>query len=274
MAKSISHPQPHFSPTLAAGDFVFVSGQLSSDADNRMVGDGVVEQTRQCLANVEALLAGHDLARGDVVKATVWLRRAEDFWAFNETYAAFFGDHRPARSTVICDLARPEAVVEVEVIAQRRGPEPAPARLPLGPICVAVALGLAAALAAVSFARAEPVAERRAILKDFGAQTPGPMLQGKAPFDLQKVRGALQAYQAGAQRLPALFPPPQAGGPASDALPDIWRNKPDFERRLAQLGADARQAQGAIRDEASFRNEFPKVLANCRGCHDAYRAKK
>lgn len=276
MATSVSHPQPHFSPTLAAGDFVFVSGQLSTDAANRMVGADVVEQTRQCLQNAEALLAPHGLDRSDVVKTTVWLVRAEDFWTFNQTYADFFGDHRPARSTLICGLARPEALVEIEIMAMRRDVRPpgggAGQAIRAGVAALAIALG--AVLAASGVARAEPVAERQAILKDFGARTPGPMLQGKEAFDLAKVRAALQTYQQGVRRLPALFPNPAATQPETAALPEIWQNKPDFERRLAKLAADARQAETAIRDETSFRSEFPKVLANCRGCHDVYRAKK
>jgi len=260
-----------------AGDFVFVSGQLSTDEANRMVGADVVEQTRQCLRNAEALLAPHGLDRSDVVKATVWLVRAEDFWTFNQTYADFFGDHRPARSTLICGLARPEALVEIEVMAMRRDAKRG-ATGGAGQAILAGAAALAIALCSVfaagGVARAEPVAERRAILKDFGARTPGPMLQGKEAFDLAKVRAALQTYQQGVRRLPALFPDPAATQPDTAALPEIWRNKSDFERRLAKLAADARQAESAIRDETTFRNEFPKVLANCRGCHDVYRAKK
>lgn len=110
---------PHFSPTFAAGGFVFVSGQLAFGADGEIRGD-VVAQTRQCLANLEELLAARGLRRSDVVKATVWIRQAEDYDDFNRTYAEFFGNHLPSRSTLVCDLARPEAVVEIEAIAMSR----------------------------------------------------------------------------------------------------------------------------------------------------------
>ena len=55
----------------------------------------------------------------DIVKATVWLTRIEDFAAFDAAYGAFFGDATlPARSTVRADLMVPGALVEIEAIAQ------------------------------------------------------------------------------------------------------------------------------------------------------------
>ena len=100
---------------MAAG-FVFVSGQFGMDDDGAIPGD-VAQQTSRCLRNVEGLLSSRGLARGDIVKATAWIRRQEDFPAYDAAYAAFFGDHRPARSTLVCDLAKAEALVEIEVIA-------------------------------------------------------------------------------------------------------------------------------------------------------------
>ena len=66
------------------------------------------------------VLATSGLGLNDVVKTTIWLTRREDFAAFNEAYAAKFGDHRPARSTTICDLALGEALIEIEAVACRR----------------------------------------------------------------------------------------------------------------------------------------------------------
>lgn len=119
MGNSSPHTQPHFSPTFQAGDFVFVSGQFAMDADGAIEGD-VAQQTARCLQNIERHLSGQGLSRRDIAKATVWLRRAEDFPAYNQAYAAFFGDHRPARSTLICGLALPEGLVEIEAIALKR----------------------------------------------------------------------------------------------------------------------------------------------------------
>lgn len=119
MATNIPDTQPHFSPTLEANGFVFVSGQFGMDAAGRIEGD-VAEQTTRCLGVVESLLAARGLTRRDIVKTTVWLRRDNEFPIYNAAYAAFFGEHRPARSTLICALAKPEALVEIEAIALAR----------------------------------------------------------------------------------------------------------------------------------------------------------
>lgn len=110
---------PHLSLWTQSGTMVFISGQLPFDKDRVIVGTEVGAQTRQVLDNLEAVLRDAGLERSDLVKTTVWLRNASDFAAFNESYAAHFGSHRPARSTVVCELAVPEALVEIEAIAAR-----------------------------------------------------------------------------------------------------------------------------------------------------------
>ena len=109
---------PHYSPAREAGSFVFVSGQLPFDTERRIVAGGIREQTQQCLANVAAILATQGLGLEHVVKTTVWLRRVEDFAAFNAAYAEVFPTRPPARSTVRADLMV-DALVEIEAIALR-----------------------------------------------------------------------------------------------------------------------------------------------------------
>lgn len=96
---------------------IYSSGQLAFDANGSISGD-VASQTRTTLANLAEVLAAHGCGLADVVKATIWLRNESDFAAFNEAYAAVFGEHRPARSTTIAGLAIPSALVEIEAIAE------------------------------------------------------------------------------------------------------------------------------------------------------------
>jgi 2-iminobutanoate/2-iminopropanoate deaminase len=110
---------PHFSLWTEASSLVFISGQLPFDATGRIPETGVSGQTTQVLRNLEAVVAKAGLKLSDVVKTTVWLRSQSDFVAFNESYANYFGDIRPSRSTVICALAHPDALVEIEAIVQR-----------------------------------------------------------------------------------------------------------------------------------------------------------
>jgi len=83
-----------------AGGFVFVSGQVARTEDGGLVGEGIEAQALQTLRNVAHVLALADCTLDDVVKTTVWLADARDFEAFNGVYAEFFGDRKPARSTL------------------------------------------------------------------------------------------------------------------------------------------------------------------------------
>lgn len=111
---------PHLAKWTEAHGLIFVSGQLPFDAARRIVGETIEVQTAQALENIEAVLREAALDRSDVLKTTVWLRAAGDFAGFNESYAGFFGAHRPSRSTVVCELVAPKALVEIEAVAARR----------------------------------------------------------------------------------------------------------------------------------------------------------
>lgn len=107
---------PHLSPILVHDSLAFLSGQLGFDGQGRLA-DGIAAQTEQCLANIGATLAENGLDLGDVLKVTVFLVNAGDYAKFDSTYASCFGDHRPARSTVITGLAIEGALIEIEVVA-------------------------------------------------------------------------------------------------------------------------------------------------------------
>lgn len=111
--------RPHFAMTRRSGHLLFVSGQLPFDREGRISAVGVEAQTRQCLENVRAILAEHDLGLDAVTKATVWLKQTSDFGRFNATYADFFkGPVLPTRSTIGADLMVEGALVEIEVVAE------------------------------------------------------------------------------------------------------------------------------------------------------------
>jgi reactive intermediate/imine deaminase len=107
-----------FSPAVQAGPFVFVSGQVAMGDKGEIVPGGIEAQTRQTLKNVENALALAGCTLKDVVKATVWLDDARDFWTFNRVYAEFFPENKPARSTTQATLMI-DAKVEIEVIAYK-----------------------------------------------------------------------------------------------------------------------------------------------------------
>jgi len=106
-----------YSQAIAAGGFVFVSGQLGLRPGDAAISGEIAEQTEQVFANLKAILeeAGSGLDR--LVKTTVFLQRLDDFQAMNEVYARHVGDRPPARATVEVAQLPSGALVEIEAIA-------------------------------------------------------------------------------------------------------------------------------------------------------------
>ena len=136
----------------------------------------------------------------------------------------------------------------------------------------------AAAAVAIStaYAQSASIAKRQNILKGWGDATKpvAAMLKGEAAYDGAAVQKALAAYSAGAKELVGLFPDDSKTGGDTAALPGIWKDKAKFTGIYDKLAADASAASAAIKDEASMKANFPKVLGNCKACHDDYRQKK
>jgi len=107
------------SPAFSAGELVFLSGQLSVDAQGVLNTGSIEEQTALCLQNLDRVLGLAGLTLKHVVKVNIWLTEVADFAGFNSVYVDYFGDHRPARSTVRSDLMLPGARVEIEAVAKR-----------------------------------------------------------------------------------------------------------------------------------------------------------
>ena len=106
-------PRGPYSPAVRAGDFIFVSGQVPAQP-----GD-VAHETRQVLNNIKGILEGCGASLADVVKCTVFLAEGRDFAAMNTVYAEFFGEAKPARSTVVTAFVIPNIRVEIDAIAYK-----------------------------------------------------------------------------------------------------------------------------------------------------------
>jgi len=137
---------------------------------------------------------------------------------------------------------------------------------------MAVVAALAVGATAVWAQNAAGIAARKDAMKAFGgaAKGPGGMAKGDAPFELPKVQASLKTIQETAVKAKGLFPDDTKTG-ETDALPAAFEKKADLMARFDKLGADAKAAEGAIKDEATFKAEWPKVVSNCGGCHKDYR---
>jgi 2-iminobutanoate/2-iminopropanoate deaminase len=117
-AKDAPEPIGPYSQAIVLGDTVFVSGMIAIDpATGKVVSGGAREQTARALASLKAVLESAGTSEKKVVKTTVFLRDASLFKDMNETYASFFGEHKPARSTVVTGFPRDDILVEIEAIA-------------------------------------------------------------------------------------------------------------------------------------------------------------
>jgi cytochrome c556 len=135
-------------------------------------------------------------------------------------------------------------------------------------VVAAIAVGATAV-----YAQSAAIGQRKEILKSFGAamKEPGAMAKGEAPFDLAKVQASLKTIAEGAPKLVNLFPDDSKTGGETKALPAIWEKKDEFVGIYKKLEADAKAASAAIKDEASFKAEWPKIGANCGTCHKTFR---
>jgi 2-iminobutanoate/2-iminopropanoate deaminase len=95
----------------------FSSGQIPLTPEGEMVNGSIEEQTHQVFSNLKAVLEEAGASLQTVVKATVFLKDMNTFAAFNEVYAEYFSEHKPARSCVEVARLPKDALVEIEVIA-------------------------------------------------------------------------------------------------------------------------------------------------------------
>jgi 2-iminobutanoate/2-iminopropanoate deaminase len=114
----VPSPRGPYSPAVRAGDFIYVSGQGPVDpaTDQLSFGD-IAHETRLTLGNIQRILAGCGASMSDVVKCTVYLADAREFAAMNAVYAEFFGQGKPARTTVEAQMVAPPMRIEIDCIA-------------------------------------------------------------------------------------------------------------------------------------------------------------
>jgi enamine deaminase RidA (YjgF/YER057c/UK114 family) len=109
-----------YSRAVVDGDFIFVSGTTGFDYSTMTIPDGVVEQTDQCLRNIESALGEAGASLADVVRVTYVLPDGTDFPKCWPTLRKYFGDVRPAAMMISAGLADPRMRIEIEVTALRR----------------------------------------------------------------------------------------------------------------------------------------------------------
>ena len=106
-----------YSRAVVAGDWVFVSGTTGFDYSNMTISDDLIEQTEQCLKNIESALQQAGSLMADVVRVTYVLPDASQFESCWPVLRKYFGDVRPAAMMISAGLADPRMLIEIEVTA-------------------------------------------------------------------------------------------------------------------------------------------------------------
>ncbi len=109
-----------YSRAVVAGDWVFVSGTTGFDYIAMTIPDGLLEQTEQCLKNIEAALRQAGSSLQDVVRVTYVLPDGDEFEQCWPVLRKYFGKVRPAAMMISAGLADPRMKIEIEVTALRR----------------------------------------------------------------------------------------------------------------------------------------------------------
>ena len=107
-----------YSQAVVEGGLLYASGQIPLDPKTgELVGGSIEQSAERIFDSLEAVLREAGLTFADVVKVTVFLTRTEDFPAMNAVYARRFGEHRPARSTIVAAALPKGAPLELDLIA-------------------------------------------------------------------------------------------------------------------------------------------------------------
>lgn len=113
-----SGPTRPFSPAVRANGFLYLSGQVGTDASGKLVTGGIAAETRQVMENIRGVVQANGSSMERVIKCTVFLADMNEWGAMNEVYVTFFpADKRPARSAMGANGLALGARVEIECLA-------------------------------------------------------------------------------------------------------------------------------------------------------------
>jgi cytochrome c556 len=135
---------------------------------------------------------------------------------------------------------------------------------------------LAAAFAALGVtavvAQGDPIAARKAVMKENGnqARIAREMIEGKQPFSVDAAKKVLVTFGETHDKAKNLWPDTSKAGDTA-ALPAIWENKADFDAKLAKFSTDSKAASAKVTNLDTFKTEMGEIGKSCGGCHQPYR---
>jgi enamine deaminase RidA (YjgF/YER057c/UK114 family) len=110
-----------YSRAVVDGDWIFVSGTTGFDYKTMSIPDGLLEQTEQCLKNIESTLHQAEATFKDIVRVLYILPDASEFEQCWPVLRKYFGEVRPAATMISAGLADPRIKIEIQVTARKSG---------------------------------------------------------------------------------------------------------------------------------------------------------
>ncbi|MCS6928210.1 MAG: RidA family protein [Saprospiraceae bacterium] len=114
---ALATPRGHYSPAVRWGDLVFVSGQLPTAPDGQVRLSSIEEQVHLCLKNIETILKASGSGLNQILKVNIYLSDIALWPRVNAAYAAYLGEHRPARVVIPCGPLHYGCSVEIDCVA-------------------------------------------------------------------------------------------------------------------------------------------------------------
>lgn len=108
-----------YSRAVVDDEWIFVSGTTGFDYQSMTIQDGIVDQTEQCLQNIESALREAGAALTDVVRVMYIVPKADEFSKCWPILRRYFGETRPAATMISAGLSDPRMAIEIQVTARR-----------------------------------------------------------------------------------------------------------------------------------------------------------
>jgi enamine deaminase RidA (YjgF/YER057c/UK114 family) len=113
-AEGIAKPLGHLSNVVRSGNRLYLAGLVALDGSGAVVGEGSIrEQTLYVCRSIEQICSQHGATLAAVARCLVFITDRGNYVEYDAAFAQVFGDHKPARATVIADLVNPAFLVEI-----------------------------------------------------------------------------------------------------------------------------------------------------------------
>ena len=120
-SEKIPIPKGHYSPAIEHDGLLYLSGQLPVDPETEQVPDGIEDQTRQVLQNVNLILTEAGSSMDQVLQVRLYISDVALWGTVDEVYASCFGAHKPVRAIIPTRDLHHGCLIEVEAVAVMQG---------------------------------------------------------------------------------------------------------------------------------------------------------